>query len=196
MSFLRKIFFYFWYWRQPPWDTNITPPEVYDFLIQNRPGRALDLGCGTGTNAISLAQQGWQVTGVDFVAKPIRTARKKARQLQVEVDFRVGDVTQLTGIEGPFEFILDIGCYHSLTSKGMEAYRSSVDRLLSPGGSFMLYVFFREADSDSGSGVVEADLEAFSPPLKLTNRQNGFERGTQPSAWLIYTKSEDQEEIL
>ncbi len=196
MSILRKIFFYFWYWRQPPWDTEITPPEVHDFLVQNPPGRALDLGCGTGTNAIILAQQGWQVTGVDFVAKPIRAARKKARQAQVEVDFRVGDVTQLSDIEGPFDLILDIGCYHSLSPKGMEAYRSNVTRLLGQGGTFMLYVFFREAASDSGIGVIEADLEAFSPSLKLSNRQNGFERDTLQSAWLTYTKSGNREETL
>ena len=42
------------YWRgQTPWDTNITPPEVEDFVKTASPGRALDLGCGTGTNAIS-----------------------------------------------------------------------------------------------------------------------------------------------
>jgi SAM-dependent methyltransferase len=188
MNFIRKILFTFWYWRQPPWDTNITPPEVQDFIAHNPSGRALDLGCGSGTSSIALAKHGWQVIGVDFVAKPIRAAQIKAQQAQVEVDFRVGDVTQLTGIEGTFDLVLDIGCYHSLTPQGMETYRSNVKRLLSSGGTFMLYVFCKLEGENSGSGVEEADLEAFAPQLNLVNRQNGLDSGTRTSAWLTYQK--------
>ena len=86
--------------------------------------------------------------------------------------------------------ILDIGCYHNLSPKGMEAYRLNVERLLNIHGTFMLYAFFREADSMSGNGAAEADLEAFSPPLKLVSRADGLERGSRPSAWLTYSKAE------
>ena len=52
------------YWRrQTPWDTQVTPPEVMEFIARTPPGKALDLGCGTGTNAITLARHGWQVDG-------------------------------------------------------------------------------------------------------------------------------------
>jgi len=190
MNIIRKIFFTVWYWRQPPWDTNLTPPEVHEFISQNPPGRALDLGCGTGTNAITLAQHGWRVSGVDFIARPIRAARKKARQAQVKVDFRVGDVTRLTNFTDPFDLILDIGCYHSLTSIGRQDYRSNVIRLLNTGGTFLLYTFIRPEGTEPGNGVVEADLAAFSPALKLINRQNGLDRATQPSAWLTFRKIE------
>jgi cyclopropane fatty-acyl-phospholipid synthase-like methyltransferase len=190
MNLIRKLFFSIWYWRHPPWDTNITPPEVFQFIEQHPPGKALDLGCGTGTNAITLAQHGWQVTGVDFVAKPIRKARQKARQVRVEVDFRVGDVTRLDQVEGPFDLILDIGCYHSLSPAGMAAYRGNINRLLGMGGSFLLYAFFRAEEAESGNGVVETDLESFSPPLNLAQRANGFERGTRPSTWLTFRKDE------
>ncbi|MCK7512216.1 MAG: methyltransferase domain-containing protein [Desulfobacterales bacterium] len=64
------------YWRgNTPWDTNITPPEVMEFIAETPPGRALDLGCGTGTNAIALARHGWQATGVDFAPKAVHKAR-------------------------------------------------------------------------------------------------------------------------
>jgi methylase of polypeptide subunit release factors len=66
MKIFRKLFFNLWYFRDPPWDTGISPPELIDFINSNPPGKALDIGCGTGTNAIRLAKEGWRVTGVDF----------------------------------------------------------------------------------------------------------------------------------
>ncbi|MEW6615857.1 MAG: methyltransferase domain-containing protein [Thermodesulfobacteriota bacterium] len=64
---LSSLMFMWRYFRgQTPWDTNITPPEVMEFIQKTSPGRALDLGCGTGTNGITLARHGWKVTGVDF----------------------------------------------------------------------------------------------------------------------------------
>src|SRR5881296_1344749 len=50
--------------RRPPWDTGITPPEVERFVASHAPGRAIDLGCGTGTNAVYLARHGWSAVGV------------------------------------------------------------------------------------------------------------------------------------
>src|SRR5579885_2975421 len=71
------------YWRgRPPWDTGISPPELVEAIEGPQalpPGRALDLGCGTGTNALYLARHGWQVTGIDFAAPAIEQARRKAQ---------------------------------------------------------------------------------------------------------------------
>lgn len=188
MDFLRKAFFYFWYWRNPPWDTHQTPPEVYEFIEKNLPGRALDLGCGTGTNAITLAKNGWQVIGVDFVEKPLRTARKKANQANLEIDFRRDDVTRMENILGPFDLILDIGCFHNLPLEGKQNYRKNIARLLGPNGTFMLYAFFQNNDTGSGNGIIESDLEAFSPTFKIVSRQDGTEKGMRPSVWLTFQR--------
>ncbi len=117
-AFFRRMSFNLWYFRRPPWDTGITPPELMAFVASRPSGRALDLGCGTGTNAITLAQYGWQVTGIDFAMKAIRLARRKAIKASVVIDFHVGDVTRLEGITGLFDLVLDIGCFHSLTPEG------------------------------------------------------------------------------
>ena len=64
-----------------PWDSGVPPPEliaVVEGKDRLTPGKALDLGCGTGTNSVYLAEHGWDVTGVDFVPRAIRAARQKA----------------------------------------------------------------------------------------------------------------------
>jgi SAM-dependent methyltransferase len=138
---------------------------------------------------IALAKHGWQATGVDFIPKAIKAARKKARQVGVDAKFLVGDVTRLDPIEGPFDLILDIGCYHSLDSAGMQAYREQIRRLLAPGGFFIIYLFFKTEEQPSalrGSNATEADLQPFLDFMKLEKREDGMERGLLRSAWLTY----------
>jgi SAM-dependent methyltransferase len=185
---LRWLSYTLWYLRRPPWDTGVTPPELERFIEANPPGRVLDLGCGTGTNALRLAQAGWQATGVDFVAGAIRAARAKARQAGAAVDFRVGNVAALDDLPGPFELILDIGCLHSLPAADRPDYYRGLARLLAPGGTFLLYAFVNPADPASPIGLAAADLEALSAALTLIERQDGSERGRRPSAWFIYRK--------
>ena len=62
-NLLRRFLFHYWYFGQPPWDTGVSPPELLDFIQNHKPGRAIDIGCGTGTNVITLANAGWNVTG-------------------------------------------------------------------------------------------------------------------------------------
>ncbi|HEX6306154.1 MAG TPA: class I SAM-dependent methyltransferase [Anaerolineales bacterium] len=188
MNFLRRLFFNLWYFRDPPWDTGITPPELVDFIEHHPPGRALDLGCGTGTNVITLAQNGWDVTGVDFVARAIRAARRKARQAGVDVDLRVGDVTRLDALHGPYDLILDIGCFHSLSQAGKRDYIENLTRLMAPGGIYLMYGFFKDS-TDSGTGLVEADIDRLITRFQLLDRQDGTERGTRPSAWFTFQKT-------
>lgn len=187
MKLLRRLFFNLWYYREPPWDTGVPPPELMAFIESHPAGRALDLGCGTGTNVITLARNGWQVTGVDFAPRAIRMARRKARDAALNVDLRVEDVTKLEDISSQFDLILDMGCFHSLSNQGKTDYIQNLERLLARGGTYLMYGFFKEGE-ESGSGLVEADLEALSERLRLVERQDGSERGIRPSAWFEYRK--------
>jgi len=87
-----------------PWDTGVTPPEVVAVIERGdlAPGRALDLGCGTGTNCIYLARHGWQAVGVDFSVLAIRRARRKARRAGLDCRFYRADVTDLGFLDDPF----------------------------------------------------------------------------------------------
>jgi cyclopropane fatty-acyl-phospholipid synthase-like methyltransferase len=188
MTQFLRLMYNLWYFRKPPWDTGISPPELLSFIDTHPPGRALDLGCGTGTNVITLARNGWQVTGVDFAPRAIALARKKAARTGISADLRVEDVTRLS-LPGPYDLILDMGCFHSLSTEGRRSYLERLCHLLATGGAYMLYVFFRGEESTSGPGVTEADLQLLAEALTLDSRQEGSERGLRRSAWLSYHKS-------
>jgi cyclopropane fatty-acyl-phospholipid synthase-like methyltransferase len=185
MYLWRKLFFSLMYLRTPPWDTNITPPEVEEFVQTHPPGRALDLGCGTGTNVIYLAQHGWQAMGVDFVSRTIHFAEEKARQAGVEAKFYTGNVTNLSEIEGNFDLILDIGCFHSLSTDAKTVYATNFSRLLAPQGTFLLYGFIKE--NGSNPGITPKDIDLFLEHLYLVNKQTGKD-GRHTSVWLTYSR--------
>ena len=100
----------------PPWDTGQPHPELDSMIDVRATGRALDLGCGSGANAVELARRGWDVVGVDFVAAAIEAADRRAREAGVAARFVNGDVSALRdcGIIGPFDLVIDVGCYHSI----------------------------------------------------------------------------------
>lgn len=185
MSILRKLFFNIWYFQNPPWDTGISPPELIQFIDRHPPGLALDIGCGTGTNVITLAKRGWSVTGIDFATKAIRIAKKKVHQEGVEVDLFVDDITNPRNLSGPYDLILDMGCFHSLSNDEKLRYINNLKNLLSPEGTYLMYAFFASQD-EKGTGLTETDLDLLSTNFKLINRENGTERGERPSAWFTY----------
>lgn len=186
---LRRLFFHLKYFTNPPWDTGISPPELMEFIRSHPPGRALDIGCGTGTNVITLARNGWQAVGVDFAPRAIAIGNRKLRQAGVQATLQVGDATRLQGISGPFNLILDIGCLHSLPPAGHAGYLNNLERLLAPRGAFLIYTFVI-APGAEGPGVTEDQLKAIDQVAPLVHRQNGTERGIRPSSWLTFRKPE------
>jgi len=186
----RKFFFTLQYWfANPPWDTGVTPPEVYQFLEGHPPGRALDLGCGTGTNVITLAENGWQATGIDFVPRAIRKARRKARRKGVEgrTAFQVGDALSPDSFQGEYDLILDIGCFHSFVDEDAETYAMNARDHLVAGGSLLLYAHLRQ-EPGPGHGASEESLAKLGEYLELAWRQDG-EESSRPSAWLEFVKA-------
>jgi SAM-dependent methyltransferase len=169
-----------------PWDTEITPPEVVELVEgESLPaGRALDLGCGTGTNCVYLARHGWQAVGVDFSAMAVWRARRRARQVEVDCRFYRADVTDLLFLEGLFDFVLDIGCLHSVPSDRWEQYAMGVIRLLRPGGLYMLYAFVPRPDRPGARGISPEEVRDLFGPAFVVERQEGGDDPTGPSsAW-------------
>jgi len=189
---LRRINFNIRYYFHPPWDSGISPPELLEFIEHHPAGRAIDLGCGTGTNVITLAQRGWQVTGIDFAPRAIQIARHKLRRAQVVANLIVGDVTNLQSLSSTFDLALDLGCFHGVENR--ENYLKELSRILTPGGHWLMYSIFRSASKASGPGLVASDLDLItSHKFHLVSRTDGVDRRARPSAWFLYLRPESVE---
>ena len=145
MSFVRWLYERAYGRGKTPWDTGIPPPELVEVIEGPNalePGRALDLGCGTGTNVLYLAQQGWTTVGVDFSTHAIESARRKADWVSGAM-FVEGDVTRLSelGVDGPFDLLLDIGCFHGVVPSRRDAYVREAARVARPSSLMMIFAF-------------------------------------------------------
>lgn len=146
---IERLSFEFKYFlNKAPWDTGISPQELTGFLESTAPGHVLELGCGTGTNALTMAQLGWEVEAIDISHIAIKRARRKARVASLNINFQQGDVTDLDRFQGLFDFVLDIGCFHVLSSERRELYAHNLERLLKTGGTFMLYTWLNVTTND------------------------------------------------
>lgn len=124
----------------PRWDTGVPQPELEQLVRGLAPGRALDLGCGTGADAVYLAGHGWEATGIDFAPEAIAAAKKKAADAGVSAAFVLGDASRLAdaGVRGPFDLLLDVGCYHTIPASRRDAYVAGAAGAARPGADFYL----------------------------------------------------------
>ena len=181
---MRRILFSVWYWvpGRRRWDTGVSPPELERFVASHPPGRALDLGCGTGTNVVYLARHGWEAVGVDFAGRAIEKARRRARDAGVTGTLLVGDVTRLA-VAGPFDLALDLGCLHSIPVGGRAGYAAGLARAVRSGGTFLLYAF---APGGPAFGLSADDVSAtFADAFDVVGIEQGKGR---PSAWYTLVK--------
>ncbi len=99
---------------ETPWDTGDPDEHLVEFLRRNpvKLGRALDVGCGTGTNALWLAGQGFAVVGIDISAAAIEQARAKTGATGIDCHFSRADFLRDTLGDSPFDLVFDRGCFH------------------------------------------------------------------------------------
>jgi SAM-dependent methyltransferase len=189
-NIIRRLQFEQWYFRsQTPWDTGISPPELLEFIETHKPGRAIDIGCGTATNVVTLARAGWQVTGIDFASRAIRKAKHKVSQACVQADLYVRDATFLQDISGPFDLAFDLGCFHGILRERRARYLDELERVLAPGGFWLMYGFLTTDMARDRTGTDEAEIRALSTRFPLLSRRDGFDNRGRNSAWFLFRKS-------
>ncbi|MFB8024174.1 class I SAM-dependent methyltransferase [Streptomyces sp. NPDC056465] len=121
------------------------------------PGRALDLGCGPGRNALHLASLGFETDAVDLSPGAIAWAGERAAEAGADIRFHCGDAFAAGegAPEGPYDLIHDSGCFHHLPPHRRVSYLALVDRVLAPGGHLALSCF---ASGSMGSELPDAEF--------------------------------------
>ncbi|OBH61883.1 methyltransferase type 12 [Mycobacterium colombiense] len=176
-----------------PWDGHPLAQSVRDLVEGTRDaaalpaGRALEVGCGTGDCSIYLAQHGWNVTAVDFVAKPLERARAKARAAGAAVEFVQADVTQLSraGIGANFELIVDNACLHNMSDADRDAYVREITAVAAPGARLLIIAFI-PGGRVGVRGVDRAEMErrfTQSWTLLATGAERELDRAEKTPAW-------------
>lgn len=119
-----------------PWH-RAEPDAMLVAAAAGRPERALDVGCGSGVFAVSLAQQEWQVTGIDLFDEAIAMAGVRAAEAGVDIGLIRTDLFDYAPDE-PFQLVYDSGCLHSLVGGDVPGYKRQLLRWLAPGGVYLL----------------------------------------------------------
>lgn len=132
-----------------PWNTDRHDQNLERGLADHRiePCSALEIGCGSGNNAIWLAGSGFQVTALDISAVAVSTADRKAGALKLKgaVKFLTADVLSDTIPGSPFQFVFDRGCFHSFeTPEERTACVAAVHSLLAERGLWLSLIGSRD----------------------------------------------------
>ena len=123
------------------WDHASPSTELVGYILGARlPSRArvLDLGCGTGADAIFLAKQNLEVHAVDFSKEALLLAERRAAQENVVVDWRECSALDTPFDDGYFDLITDRGCFHHIGGARRRQYAVEIARILKPGGVLFL----------------------------------------------------------
>jgi cyclopropane fatty-acyl-phospholipid synthase-like methyltransferase len=176
-----------------PWDIGRPQPAFVALAEAGEiVGSVLDSGCGTGENALMLAERGYEVVGVDIAPTAIERAQQKARDRGLTVDFQVGDVLQLDRLGRRFASVVDSGAFHTFDDHDRLAYVESVASVILDGGVVYLLCFSERVPGTSGPRrVTQAELRSSVSPGGDIERideswfevkQDFFAR--RPPAWL------------
>ena len=135
----------------PPWDIGRAQPEVVRIADAGGfKGAVIDVGCGTGENALELSARGSPVVGVDAAPRAIEKGRAKALERDLPAEFLVADVFSLDALGRRFDTALDCGLFHVFEDRERPMYVASLASVLEPGGVLHLLCFSDRQPGDMG----------------------------------------------
>jgi SAM-dependent methyltransferase len=146
-----------------PWDTGQPSSELRRVIAEERiaPCAALEVGCGTGTNAVWLAQLGFTVTAVDISPLAIAQAKRKAADAGLAVRWLTADLLEGPDLGGAYGFVFDRGCYHVVRRVDVQAYLRALRAATQAGTlSLVLAGNAREPHSPGPPVVTEEEIKS------------------------------------
>lgn len=174
------------YRSEPPWDTRNSPPELIEFVQTHPAGRALDIGCGTGANLLTLARAGWEVEGIDYVPRAVRQARATLSEAGLPVKIKVADFLTEQRLRVKFDLILDMGCYHSLPPNDKRIYEAKVSNYMAEHAYYYLFGFLKT--QSPREGITSDDLACLKERFQITQETRGTGVYSRPSVWLLFRR--------
>ena len=176
------------YRTSPPWDVGHPQPAVVE-LAPAVTGPILDVGCGSGENALEFAKHGHEVVAVDSSGAAIRLAREKAADRGVDVEFVVADAHNLVTLGRRFATVVDSALFHVITARAR--YADELARVIEPDGTLVLLEISDAADIPYPKVSRSEIRSTFSPPdwIVETVSPSTFDThlGTFP-AWLAFVR--------
>lgn len=133
-----------------PWHRESLPPILHAYLGGvSEPKTVLDLGSGTGTMAVALAERGHEVLGIDFMEDAVERGRRRADERGVDVEFVHADILEWDP-PGTFEIVLDCGLLHGLAASDIDRYNDRLLEVLADDGDYFLSHFIKRHALDWG----------------------------------------------
>lgn len=124
-------------------------------------GITIDLGCGTGSDLLCMTKQGYHAIGVDIALEPLRFARERFRQAEVDIPLIQADARFLPFRDASVDLICDSGCFHSFAPEQRPMYARSVARVLKPRGVLFMREFHHDQPQPPEGGPYRLRLEEF-----------------------------------
>jgi SAM-dependent methyltransferase len=179
---------------QLPWDTGQPEPLLVEFFTSDAvtPGSALEIGAGTGTNSIWMAERSFDVLGVDVAPLAVERAQAKMEGRALRCRFAAWDFLAAPLPGGPFQFVFDRGCFHVFDEPGeREQFAAQVAAVLEPGGLWLSLIGSTEGPPREIGPPRRSAREvtlAIEPALEIVELRSTEFRGSNAEAWFCLSR--------
>ena len=179
---------------QLPWDTGQPEPLLVEFVTSDgvTPGSTLEIGAGTGTNSIWMAERSFDVLGVDVAPLAVERAQAKMEGRALRCRFAAWDFLAAPPPGGPFQFVFDRGCFHVFDEPGArEQFATQVAAILEPGGLWLSLIGSTEGPPREIGPPRRSAREvtlAIEPALEIVELRSTEFRGSNAKAWFCLSR--------
>lgn len=179
---------------QLPWDTGQPEPLLVEFVTSNsvKPGPMLEIGAGTGTNVIWMAERGFDVLGIDVAPLAVERAQAKVEGRNLRCRFASLDFLAAPTPGGPFRFVFDRGCFHVFDEPGeRERFAAQVAAVLEPGGLWLSLIGSTEGPAREVGPPRRSAREvtlAIEPALEIVEFRSAEFNGANAKAWFCLSR--------
>ena len=180
-----------------PWDTGSPEPLLVEFVTSGgiAPGRTLEIGAGTGTNAIWLAERGFDVLGIDISPLAVEKANAKIEGRDLRCRFATSDFLAAPAPDGPFLFVFDRGCFHVFDETAERTrFAGHVAGVLEPGGLWLSLIGSTEGPPREVGPPRRSAREvalAIEPALEIVELRSTKFAGREASAWFCLSRQRE-----